>query len=365
MDNSKIFSVPPISKYQRLITISLIFLALHLLTYLLNPYNAYYKHYFTRPVIEVITDTTITIIFCGLIAEISRINSRLLDKKIPWTERPYPRFAVQLLTQIIAVVTLMILLYYIGSIFYSYDEKLTFEEEMESLRFVYVCVLLSIILSAVYTGSFLLQKWKTSMIEATELKLKTSEFKEIAMQAELQSLKLQLDPHFMFNNFSTLSELISEDQLKAEIFLRNLSRVYRYMIVNLNKNIVSLEEELIFVDAYLYLIRIRYGENVVISVDISEDDDSKGIPPITLQLLIENAIKHNAATKSNPLVIKIYNTDTHIVVSNNLQRIKLSIPSARIGLQNIRSRYALLSDNLPTIIENEHSFSVQLPLLPI
>lgn len=354
----------PTNKSLRYVTIPLIFATLHLLSYLLNPFSTYYKHYFDRPLIECLTDTFITIIFCGLIFELSALNARILDKVIPWTEHTFARFTVQLFIQILSVIILLVLLYYIGSIFYTYDEKLTFEEELNSLQFVYVCVILGILISAVNTGNFLLKKWKTTMIEATELKLKTAEFKEIAMQSELQSLKLQLDPHFMFNNFSTLSELISEDQLKAEVFLRNLSRVYRYMIVNLNKNIVSLEEELIFVDAYLYLIRIRYGENVIISVDIS-NDDGRGIPPITLQLLIENAIKHNAATKASPLLIKIYNTEEHIVVSNNLQRIKLSIPSARIGLQNIRSRYALLSEDLPVITEDEQSFSVFLPLLPL
>lgn len=352
------------NKSLRYFIIPLIFLTLNLLSYLLNPYSSYYKNYLDRPLLEIVTDSCLTLIFCGLIYEISQLNARLLDKVVPWTERPVVRFSIQLLVQIIAVIILMVLLYYIGSLFYTYEEKLTFEEELDSMQFVYVCVILAILISAVNTGHFLLNKWKTTMIEATELKLKASEFKEIAMQAELQSLKLQLDPHFMFNNFSTLSELISEDQLKAEVFLRNLSRVYRYMIVNLNKNIVSLEEELIFVDAYLYLIRIRYGENVIISVDIS-NDDGRGIPPITLQLLIENAIKHNAATKASPLHINIYNTDAHIVVSNNLQRIKLAIPSPRIGLQNIRSRYALLSENLPVITEDEQLFSVYLPLLPL
>ncbi|RQO74207.1 sensor histidine kinase [Pedobacter sp. KBW06] len=364
MSKSKDLFPRPVNKYLRFITIPAIFLVLNILSYLLNPYSAYYKHYFSRPVLEILTDGALTMIFCGLIFELSVFNSVILDKIIPWTEKPFTRFSIQLLFQIIFVIILMVILYYIGSLIYTYEEKLTFEEELSGLQFVYVCVIMGILISAVTTGNFLLQKWKTTMIEATELKLKTAEFKEIAMQAELQSLKLQLDPHFMFNNFSTLSELISEDQLKAEVFLRNLSRVYRYMIVNLNKNIVSLEEELIFVDAYLYLIRIRYGENVTISVDIT-NDDGRGIPPITLQLLIENAIKHNAATKTNPLHIKIYNTDAHIVVSNNLQRIKLAIPSARIGLQNIRSRYALLSENLPSIIEDESSFAVYLPLLPL
>lgn len=357
--------IPKPLKYQRLITIPLIFFVLNLLTYLVNPYSTYYQQYFHRPLSEMLTDIGVNFIFCVLMAEISRINASILDRNLLWTEQPFTRFTVQLLTQIISVLLLMVLLYYITAVICGHPQKMTFEEQLDGLQFVYVCVIMGILISAVHTGNFLLTKWKTSMLEASALQLKTAEFKEIAMQAELQSLKLQLDPHFMFNNFSTLSELISEDQLKAEVFLRNLSRVYRYMIVNLNKNIVSLEEELVFVDAYLYLIRIRYGENVVISVNITDNDDQMGIPPITLQLLIENAIKHNAATKASPLLIDIYNTDTHIVVRNNLQRIKLSIPSPRIGLQNIRSRYALLSENLPSIIEDEHSFSVFLPLLPL
>lgn len=355
----------PLNKYLRFITIPLMFLVLNLLSYLLNPYSNYYHRFFDRPLLEILIDTGVTLLFCGLIVEFSRINSQFLERYIPWTERPIARCIIQLFVQIMIVILMTVLFYYVASFLCNDDEQITLEQKIDSIQFMYVCVILSILINAAHTGDFFLKKWKNSMIEATDLKLKTAEFKEIAMQSELQSLKLQLDPHFMFNNFSTLSELISEDQLKAEVFLRNLSRVYRYMIVNLNKNIVSLEEELVFVDAYLYLIRIRYGENVIVDVDIDHVDDGRGIPPITLQLLIENAIKHNAATKSTPLHIKIYNTDTHIVVSNTLQRIKLSIPSARIGLQNIRCRYELLSDNLPSITEDNHSFCVYLPLLPL
>jgi len=229
-----------------------------------------------------------------------------------------------------------------------------------------VSLLLSILISFIYTGNFFLQKWKDAILETAELNLKTAELQRIALEAQLQSLKAQLDPHFMFNNFSTLSALITEDQSLAQHFLENLSRVYRYMIINLNKNIISVEEELDFAQAYFYLIKIRLGNNVKMEIDISDEVLKKGIPPITLQLLIENAIKHNMASRSKPLLITIsMDGEETLVISNTLQRLNYNIPSTCTGLKNIESRYTLLSDQSFEIIETEKKFIVKLPLLSI
>jgi LytS/YehU family sensor histidine kinase len=136
------------------------------------------------------------------------------------------------------------------------------------------------------------------------------------------------------------------------------------MIINLNNDIITLREELKFIQAYAFLIKIRHGENVDIQTDIPEAINARGIPPITLQLLIENAIKHNVAAAAQPLHIRIYINDTgKLTVSNNIQLIRTNIPSTKLGLENIRNRYRLLSD-LPTTIKKENGqFMVELPLL--
>lgn len=202
------------------------------------------------------------------------------------------------------------------------------------------------------------------MIESSNLSLKAAELKQIALESELQSLKMQLDPHFMFNNFSTLSALITDDQNLAQHFLENLSRVYRYMIVNVHKNTISVEEEINFANAYFYLIKIRLGDNIKMQIDLSDETLKKGIPPITLQLLIENAIKHNTASRSKPLFINITEENRqYLVITNSLQRLNYNIPSTSTGLKNIESRYRLLSNKLPLVTETEDFFTVKLPLM--
>jgi two-component system LytT family sensor kinase len=354
------------NRYYRIFIIPMIFLVYFLLSYLVNPYSKYWHVIFTRPWNELLTEWAVMMLICWLITESSLLSARWMDKRIPWEKWPLKRFFAQLFCQIVSVFILLTILTFVLTLIFGPqpDLKDNGPEKLDEWQFVFVCVMLSILISAVQTGNYLLQRWKTSMMEAAELKLNAAELKQIAMQAELQSLKLQLDPHFMFNNFSTLSALIEEDKNTALSFLENLSRVYRYMIINLNNDIITLREELKFIQAYAFLIKIRHGENVDIQTDIPEAINARGIPPITLQLLIENAIKHNVASSAQPLHIHIYlNEAGKLTVSNNIQLIPTNIPSTKLGLENIRNRYRLLSNRSAEIKEANGLFMVELPLL--
>jgi len=139
--------------------------------------------------------------------------------------------------------------------------------------------------------------------------------------------------------------------------------VHRYMLINLEKNTISLKAELAFVKAYSYLIKIRFASNLRIEIDIPTDLHTLDIPPTTLQLLIENAIKHNIASRKHPLYIKIYAKDRAIYVVNNLQKIPSPLHSSKIGLKNIINRYKLLSDDVPVVTETAYDFTVKLPLI--
>ena len=352
-------------KYFRFIIIPAVFSGFYVLAFLVDPYRSW-SSFFNRSAIEIAREWIFVIIFCWLLTEISLLVARRLDRKVPWILNPLSRFLIQFCIQII--VTILFLYLYMQASFLLIDGEPQFSD-LDSLKirqFFAVSVILSILISLIYTGNFFLQKWKDAMRETADLNLKASELKQIALEAELQSLKVQLDPHFMFNNFSTLSALISEDQSLAQHFLENLSRVYRYMIVNLHKNIISVEEEIKFVNAYFYLIKIRLGENVKMNLNISDEILKKGIPPITIQLLIENAIKHNIACRSKPLVISIgEDKEGNLIITNSLQRLNYNIPSTGTGLKNIESRYRLLSDSIPEISETETLFIVKLPLLSI
>nr|WP_255700795.1 histidine kinase [Flavobacterium sp. F-30] len=218
--------------------------------------------------------------------------------------------------------------------------------------------------SALNTGDFLLRNWKNANIKAAQYKINAAENKQLLAEIELQSLKLQLDPHFVFNNLSVLSELILKDQQLGYDFTENFAKVYRYLLVNSKKPLVLLKEELEFLDAYLFLIKNRIGDGCDFKIDIDPSKLNMSIPPITLQLFIENALKHNRTEEENPLIVQVYsNENDELIVSNNLLPLIKKAPSTGIGLKNIISRYALLSDREVFVEENNETFTVKVPLI--
>jgi two-component system LytT family sensor kinase len=352
-------------KYFRFIIIPVVFVGFYLLAFMIDP-NRPWSGFFKRDTTEILTEWIFVSIFCLLITEISLAIARTLDRRLPWVLYPLWRFLLQFSLQIIASIAFLYI--YLHITLGAFGGEMKFSDlNAEGLRQSFVVsALLSVLISLIFTGNFFLQQWKAAMLETSNLNLKAAELKQIALESELQSLKMQLDPHFMFNNFSTLSALIAEDPNAAQHFLENLSRVYRYMIINVHKNIISVEEEIRFAEAYFYLIKIRLGENIKMQLTLSDEVLKKGIPPITLQLLIENAIKHNTASRSKPLTININEDDQkNLVITNSLQRLNYNIPSTCTGLKNIESRYRLLSDKLPEVTETEDLFVVKLPLMDI
>ena len=347
----------------KLISIFVVFVLVYLLSYLINPFGDFLTRYSQMTIFEIVEEVLFSLLQSWAIIDASIFIAHFLDKKLAWTYAPLRRFVVQLIS-IVIVVTLVL---YLQHLYYKiqYGAPENTEQTISIWQFFIVGIIVSIFVSTFHTGYSLLEYWKKSLSETAELKIKTLELKEVAMQSELQSLKLQLDPHFMFNNFSTLSGLINEDKNLATHFLDNLSQVYRYMIVNLKKNFVNLQEEITFVKSYIYLIQIRHGENVSIEMDIPEIFINRYIPPISLQLLIENAIKHNRATKAMPLLITItVDRQTEFLwVKNNLQYMSNQLHTTELGLNNIIDRYRILSDKVPIINKTIKTFEVGLPLL--
>lgn len=181
--------------------------------------------------------------------------------------------------------------------------------------------------------------------------------------ARTNLLKKQIDPHFMFNNFSILSELIAEEPKLAEKFLGQLSKVYRYVITNLECDVVSVSEEMAFLKSYIYLISIRYEDAVKVVLSPQMDSLRGNIPPASLQLLVENAIKHNRHSDGEPLTITVNVDGDWIVVENNLQPNFSEIPSTGIGIRNIANRYAALHTPAPTFGEENNNFIAKLPVI--
>jgi sensor histidine kinase YesM len=177
-----------------------------------------------------------------------------------------------------------------------------------------------------------------------------------------ETLKTQINPHFLFNNLNTLSSLVSSRPEVAETFISRLSSIYRYIIENSTKNRVALEEELTFISDYFYLYRIRDGEKIVLDVDI-KNSESYFILPVSLQVLVENAIKHNMATREEPLKISVYLEGENVVVRNNIQRMASQVRSTGIGLKNLSERVRLISGKSMIIEDTAVFFTVKIPLL--
>lgn len=332
-----------------------------LLAYLVNPYVSLWR---SSSVYDIGVQLLGTGAFCIVILMGSLRISRKLNQRLPWSDKPLQRVLVQFIAQLmLALIWSTIFSFLMALVFYQTNLLDVFnstqfdsEQQLNVWRYTFSSIMLSIVIS-VMLGA------RNFRLERDAFRLQAAQLKQIAMQAELQSLKLQLDPHFMFNNLSTLSGLISEDKELAQSFIENLARVYRYMIMNIHSDTVTLQMELRFIQSYIYLIRIRHEANVDIKVDIPEAYLHKRIPPITLQLLIENAIKHNVASAAHPLKIVIFIDHDKLVVSNTLQRLPdTPRTSSKVGLENIKSRYRIVFDSEPVIAETTTEFSVSLPL---
>jgi len=276
--------------------------------------------------------------------------SKWLSKYLSWTENPGKRFLFGLLSTFG---------YTIGSVYiltatfkWLTDFNVEFARDM-----LYTTIPITIAISAFMHSKEFLENWRKAALDAETLK------KESAV-ARYESLKSQVNPHFLFNSLNALTNLVYEDQDKAAKFIKQLSEVYRYVLDSREKETVSIQEELRFVKSYLYLQEIRFGDNLKVRLDL--DNALGNVAPLALQLLLENAIKHNIVSQEDPLFVEMKIKEEFIWVENKLQRKSVSGEnSPGMGLNNIRSRYAFLSNKAVIVNESEGKFSVGLPIIEV
>ena len=196
-------------------------------------------------------------------------------------------------------------------------------------------------------------------------KNKLKEQKVIAgtASAKFDALKNQLDPHFLFNSLNVLTSLIEENPESAQKFTTSLSKVYRYVLEQKNKELVTVDEELKFAKTYMSLLKMRFEDSIIFDIPEQALDPESKVVPLALQLLLENAVKHNIVTSGKPLHIKIYETEQNLVVENNLQPKQIVKKSSGVGLENIKQRYQLLTNKRVSINQNSTSFLVSIPML--
>lgn len=214
-------------------------------------------------------------------------------------------------------------------------------------------------IASIYEGSYFFHKWKATVILNEELKNQQ-------IRTQFEVLQNQMSPHFLFNSLNTLTTLIAEDAKIAIDFTQTLSEVYRYILQNKERELVTLQEELDFSESYVFLLKKRYPENLHVRFEVAQEFKRYHIAPLTLQMLIENAIKHNTVSKTEPLYIDVYvDNGRSIIVKNNLQPKKSLEKSTKTGLANIRQRYSYLGQrNIDIITSNDH-YMVAVPLIKL
>ncbi|MCG2617283.1 histidine kinase [Terrimonas sp. NA20] len=224
------------------------------------------------------------------------------------------------------------------------------------LRCLIASAIITIVNQAIYETESSFRRIRVSQLEAEQLKKEQ-------LQTQFDSLKEQVNPHFLFNSLNSLSSLIATDPEKAEEFVEEMSRVYRYLLRSNEEQLTTLQREIEFVSSYNLLLKTRFGEGFRPEVSVAEPFRDCLLPPMTLQLLIENAVKHNIVDPDMPLTVRVFTEEGKLIVSNNLQKKNKTVISNKVGLSNIIAKYRLLNYPDIEVSETADEFRVVLPLI--
>ncbi|UXP31208.1 histidine kinase [Reichenbachiella agarivorans] len=306
--------------------------------------------------------TSVIISYCYWIG-MSLGNSFLvdsLDRYFSWLHKPVERTISSLLVMIFyTVLVAFVMNYFIVEYLIGKDFWETFKGGHLNGS-ITSTVIIALFISMFFHARGFFVSWKDAAVQNERLNTENA-------TSKLETLKSQVNPHFLFNSLNALSSLVYDDQKKAVDFIQKLSEVYRYVLQNQSNELVSLREELQFVKAFVYLNEIRFGKNF--AVTITSMDQMAGedhVPPLALQMLVENCIKHNEISKERPLSIQIDYRSDSVLVSNNLNPIQQEKPdSTGLGLKNITSRYSYLSDRAVKVTTDQSKFTVEIPIIKL
>ena len=287
-------------------------------------------------------------ILCGLVAV-------FMKRRFPLEKDLMKRLTIMIL------IFLAITGLFLYCLFFTYEVLPFFNKPINESAFTWAYFSMGIInvfITFLMEGISRYQDWKVNWEE-------TEKLRKTYKQSQLQGLKSQLNQHFLFNSLNSLSSLIQEDEEKAEEFLNEMSRVYRYMLCTDDEQLVTLQTELKFIRSYRHLLKARYGTGLELETDVSEDDLGKWLPPLTLQVIVENAFSHNAVSKDSPLRITVNSYGENIIkVSNNVQLKIITTPLDNdTAMDNLVNKYALLIHSPVRIDETATARDIYLPLL--
>ena len=301
------------------------------------------------------TDLWQVVVFAFLLVYIPDFFAQWLRRTFPKRKQNFMRYIFQLL----------FISLFLTSVFYIFKTAGDIETGLEFpveifFDFFLMCGIAALFSTSLIEMNYLTIQWEK---EAVQRELLEKEH----LQAQYQVLKSQVNPHFLFNSFNTLTELINENPTLATKFVQELSKIYRFVLENRSNEVVELQDELRLFKSYLYLMQIRFGDNLHIDWNVPEASNNFGIVPLTSQMLLENAVKHNIISKDKPLHISVeLDEDNNLVFKNNLQKkIDNEAVSTKTGLQNIMNRYKYVADEAIDIIETAKEFTVKIPLIKI
>lgn len=275
-----------------------------------------------------------------------------IGRKYDWLQFPKQRF----LWTVVSIVLYSVFAYAVVQMLMNWvvfgrtpSETLT-----TNLSFWLFPIIISFIVSLLAGAIGFLKNWQKSELVQEQLKSEMLNYK-------YEALKNQINPHFMFNSLNVLSELVHEDQDLAVKYIQHFSDMYRYVLESKDHELRPLNEEIAFLEKFIFLLKIRFEEKLIVNNDLGDVKDEL-IVPVALQLLVENAVKHNEVSKMKPLVIDIQRTDNWIVVQNKMQPKRSTEHSSKIGLKNLEQQYAFFNKEI-IVEESEELFSVKIPLL--
>jgi len=276
----------------------------------------------------------------------------ILEGYLPWQKHfPWMVWMQLLVSFLVAVACTAFYVYFLQGVIDDNEPS----SDRHFLMFLFFWIS-SLLLNFILELSKVLQQWKKSLIE-------TEKLNKERIAAELAALKNQINPHFLFNSLNTLSSLVYKDPEQADEFIQQLSKVYRYLLENKEKDLIPLSEELNFIESYIYLLKIRFKEGFEVSIQLQPEHLQTLIAPNSLQILLENAVKHNIIAKKTPLAIRIYEQGNFLVVENNLQERRNKEYSSKTGLHNINVRYEYLAQKQIVIEQNAQYFTVKIPFI--
>lgn len=223
-------------------------------------------------------------------------------------------------------------------------------------QYLFITVIISLLYNAIYSGEYFFVKWRNTLLEAEELKRQN-------LVAQYESLKNLINPHFLFNSLNTLIGLINDDKKVAVQYGEYFAKVYRYLLDHRDDKAIPLREEINIIKKFIFLFKARHGDSFQVHINVDKEVMNLSVPPLTMQMLMENAIKHNIISKEMPLRIEIFNEAKNLVVKNNLQKRNLGDKSTQIGLTTLKKRYQFITKREVLINETKENFIVVIPLI--